>query len=122
MKAEIPATIPASIVSAKAGLAAISAGIVPPAGTDLYSESVSDEPMTNSIGIATISPIDHLPNVVFGVILQGCFVMLSSFYSRRLYNHPIFQSCKLSVFHRHRLVANPTLQSHAVQDGNPDRV
>jgi len=78
MKAEIPATIPASIVSAKAGLAAISAKIVPPAGTDLYNEFVNDEPMTNSIGIATISPTDHLPNVVFGVILQVFFVMLSS--------------------------------------------
>jgi len=78
MKAEIPATIPASIVSAKAGLAATSAKIVSPAGTDLYNEFVNDEPMTNNIGIATISPTDHLPNVVFGVILQGCFVMLSS--------------------------------------------
>jgi len=89
MKAEIPATIPASIVSAKAGLAAISAKIVPPAGIDLYNEFVNDEPMTNNIGIATISPTDNLPNVVFGVILQGCFVMLSSFHSRRLYYHPI---------------------------------
>jgi hypothetical protein len=95
MKAEMPATIPASIVSAKAGLAAISAKIVLPAGTDLYSEFVNDEPMTNNIGIATISPTDHLPNVVFGVILQGCFVMLSSFCSRELYNHPILCSCNL---------------------------
>jgi len=38
IKAEIPATIPASIASAKAGLAAISAKIVPPAGTDSYSK------------------------------------------------------------------------------------
>ena len=54
-KAEIPATIPASMVSAKAGLAAISARIVPPAGTEEYGELVNDEPMTNSIGIATIA-------------------------------------------------------------------
>ena len=92
MKAEIPATIPASIVSAKAGLAAISAKIVPPAGTDLYNAFVNDEPMTNNIGIATISPTDHVPNVVFGVILQGFFVMLSFFHSRRLYNRPILHS------------------------------
>lgn len=91
MKAEIPATIPASIVSAKAGLAAISAKIVPPVGADLYNEFVNDEPMTNNIGITTISPTDHLPNVVFGVILQGCFVILSSF--RSTHNHPILHSC-----------------------------
>jgi hypothetical protein len=36
---------------------------------------VNDEPMTKSIGIATMSPTDHLPNVVFGAILQGCFVI-----------------------------------------------
>jgi len=79
MKAEIPATIPASIVSAKAGLAAISAKIVPPAGTDLYNEFVNDVLMINNSGIAKMSPTDHLPNVVFGIILQGCFVILSSF-------------------------------------------
>ena len=93
MKAEIPATIPVSIASAKAGLATISAKIVPPAGTDLYSEFVNDEPMANNIGIATISPTDHLPNVVFGVILQGCFVMIASFRSRKLYNPPIVHTC-----------------------------
>jgi hypothetical protein len=90
MKAEIPAAIPASIVSAKAGLAAISAKTVSPAGTDLYNEFVNDEPMTNNIGIATISPTDHLPNVALGVILQGCFVMLSPF--RSIYSHPILHS------------------------------
>jgi len=89
MKAEIPATIPASIVSAKAGLAAISAQMVSPAGTDGYKEFVKDEPVTNNIGITTISPIDHLPGVVWGMIIQGCFVILSSFRSRKLYNHPI---------------------------------
>jgi len=59
MKAEIPETIPASIVSAKAGLAAISFKIVSPDGTDLYNESVNDDPMKNNIGIAMINPIDH---------------------------------------------------------------
>jgi hypothetical protein len=86
MKAEIPAAIPASIVSAKAGLAAISAKIVPPAGTDLYNEFVSDEPMINNSGIATMSPTDHFPNVVIGKILLGRFVILFSFHGRKLYN------------------------------------
>ena len=63
IKAEIPANIPASIASAKAGLVAISAKIVPPAGTDLYNEFVNDVPMINNNGIATMSPTDHLPNV-----------------------------------------------------------
>lgn len=78
MKAEIPATIPASIVSARAGLAAMSAKIVSPAGTDLYIEFVNEEPMRNNSGIATISPTDHLPNMVIGIILKSRFVMLSS--------------------------------------------
>ena len=78
MKADIPATIPVSIVSANTGLAEISAKIVPPAGIDLYNEFVNEEPMTNRIGIATMSPTDHRPNVVPGVILKGCLRMLSS--------------------------------------------
>ena len=77
MKADIPSTIPTSIVSAKAGLVAISAKIVSPAGVDLYNEFVNDVPIINKIGIATISPIDHLPNIVLGVILKACFVILS---------------------------------------------
>lgn len=84
MKAEIPAAIPASIVSARAGLEVISAKMVSPAGTDLYSEFVKNEPMINSNGIAIASPSDHLPDVDFGRILNGCFVKLSSNYSRRL--------------------------------------
>ena len=84
MKAEIPETIPASIVSAKAGLAAISAKIVSPEGTDLYNEFVNDAPMLNNSGIATINPIDHLPNCVLAIILQVCFAILSSFQSRTL--------------------------------------
>lgn len=84
MKAEIPATIPASTVSAKAGLAAISAKIVPPAKTDLYNEFVKDVPMIISIGIAMMRPTDHLPNVVIDVILQGFFVILFSFRCEKL--------------------------------------
>ncbi len=90
MNAEIPATIPASIVIAKAGLAAISAKIVPPAVTDLYNEFVNDVPMINNIGIAMMRPTDHLPNVVFGVILQGCFVIIFSFRSEKLTIQMIF--------------------------------
>lgn len=67
MKAEIPATIPASIVRAKAGLPAISSLIDSPAGTDLYNEFVNDEPTKNNTGMATISPTDHLPKIVFGI-------------------------------------------------------
>jgi|GEM_PF-3056259 len=81
-KADIPEAIPTSIVSAKAGLIAISSKIVPPAGIDLYNEFVYDVPMKNKIGIAMMSPIDHLPNIVFGEMLQGCFVILSSFLVR----------------------------------------
>jgi hypothetical protein len=43
MKAEMPATIPASIVSTKAGVAAISAKIVFPAETDSHNKFVRDE-------------------------------------------------------------------------------
>ena len=85
MKAEIPATIPASIVSAKAGLVVISAKIVAPAGTDLYNEFVNDVPMINNIGIATMSTTDHLPSVVSGTILQGCFVILFTYFISKLY-------------------------------------
>ncbi len=81
MKAEIPATIPASIVSANAGLAVISFKIVSPAGIDLYNEFVNDVPMINNIGIASMRLTDHLPTVVFGVTLQGCFVILITFRS-----------------------------------------
>lgn len=78
MKADIPAAIPTSIVSAKAGLAAISAIIVPPAGTVLYNEFVNTEPMKNNIGIPMISVTDHLPNVVFGEMPQACLIILFS--------------------------------------------
>ena len=71
MKADIPATIPASIVNANAGLKAISAKIVSPAGVDLYNEFVNDVPMINKSRIATMSPTDHLPNVVFWYDLHG---------------------------------------------------
>jgi len=95
MKAEIPAAIPVSIVSAKAGLAAISAKIVTPAGTDLYNEFVNDVPMIYNIGIATISTTDHLPNVVFGTILQGCFAILFSYCISKLYIRLILHPCNL---------------------------
>lgn len=81
MKAEIPATIPASIVSAKAGLAAISFKMVSPAGIDLYNEFVNDVPMMNNIGIMSMRPTDPLPKGVIGITLQGCFVILITFRS-----------------------------------------
>ena len=71
IKAEIPEANPASIVSAKAGLLAISANIVSPAGTDLYNEFVKDMPMKNNNGIVMISPSDHLPIMVFGINSPG---------------------------------------------------
>jgi len=67
IKAEIPETIAAINVSARAGLPAISSKIVLPAGTDLYNEFAKDEPVKNNNGIAAISPRDHLPNIVFGI-------------------------------------------------------
>jgi hypothetical protein len=42
-----------------------------------------------------MSPTDHLPNVVFGIILQGCFVIHTSFRSRKLYIRLILHSCNL---------------------------
>lgn len=88
------------MVSAKAGLAPISTKIVTPAGTDLYNEVVSDVPMRNNIGITTISPIDHLPNVVFGEILQDWFCIRPSFNSNREMTPP--QCCCLFCFHHPR--------------------
>jgi hypothetical protein len=84
IKAEIPAAIPASIVSAKAGLAVISAKIVPPAETDLNNEFVNDEPMINNSGIAMMSPTDHFPNAVIGKNLQVGFVMFFFFHNGSL--------------------------------------
>ena len=95
MKADIPVTIPASIVSAKAGLVAISAKIVLPAGIDLYNEFVNDVPTINKIGIATMSPIDHLPNVVLGVMFKDRFVILTSFRQTKQFIHLILHSCSL---------------------------
>ncbi|MEZ4770519.1 MAG: DinB family protein [Caldilineales bacterium] len=79
MKAPVPAAIPASIVSAKAGLAPMSAAMVAPVGADLYNERASAEPTANRIGMATMRPTDHLPNVDAGVTCQGCLAMVSSF-------------------------------------------
>ena len=83
MKADTPATIPVSIVNAKAGLAAMSAKIVSPAGIDLYNELVKDVPIINKIGMTTMSPIDHLPNIVLGEILKISFVILSYYTYRK---------------------------------------
>jgi hypothetical protein len=77
-KAEIPETIPESIVSARAGLTAMSFNMVPPAGTDSYNKVVKDMPMKNNTGIAAASPSDHLPSVVFGIKLN-----LIKFYSNK---------------------------------------
>jgi hypothetical protein len=76
MKAEIPEVIPASMVSAKAGLTVMSFNMVPPAGTDLYNKVVNDMPMKNNTGIATASPSDHQPSLVFGRIL--IFTLIAS--------------------------------------------
>jgi len=74
--AEIPEAIPASIVSARAGLATISFKIVSPAGTDSYKEVVNDMPMKNNTGIATASPSEHFPNLVFGMKLNLIYPIL----------------------------------------------
>jgi hypothetical protein len=42
-----------------------------------------------------MSAIDHLPNIVFGVILQRCFVILLSFSRRKPCRHPILHSCNV---------------------------
>ena len=61
MKAEIPVTITAIIVSAKT---------VRPSG--------HDEPMINNISMAVMSQTDHVPGSVPGIIVQGCFAIISS--------------------------------------------
>jgi hypothetical protein len=69
MKTETPEAIPASIVSARAGLTTMSSHMVLPADTDLYNEFVNDPPMKNNIGIAIARPKDHQPSLFFGNIL-----------------------------------------------------
>ena len=66
-KAEIPEIIAASIPSARTGLLTISSKMVLPAGTDLYKKLIENGTMKNNTDIAIINPIDHLPNVVFGI-------------------------------------------------------
>lgn len=95
MKAEIPADIPASMVSARAGLAIISSKMLLPVGIDLYSEFVNDAPMTNRIGMEMMSPSDHLPNMVFGEILQDRFVIVSSFPDKKPSTPLILHPCHL---------------------------
>jgi len=75
MNADIPAAIPVSIVSANAGLAAISDKIVPSAGIDSYRVFVKDVPMTNNIGITIMRTTDHLPNIVLGNTSRDWFVI-----------------------------------------------
>ena len=67
MKATIPEAHPARMVSARAGLPAISANIVLPEDTSSYNVFVKDDPMKISKGKAMISPSDHFPNFVFGI-------------------------------------------------------
>jgi hypothetical protein len=82
IKAKIPAPIPVSIVRARAGLAAISANRVSPAGIDEYNEFVNEVPMTNNKGITIAAPTDHLPADVAGIILQEFFAIKPSVGSR----------------------------------------
>lgn len=70
MNADIPAAIPASMVSDSEGLCPISAKIVSPEGTDLYNVLVKVVPTVNRTGIATIKPTDHLPSLVTGIIFN----------------------------------------------------
>ena len=66
-KARIPDVIPTSIVSANAGLAAISFKMESPDGVDAYNVFVNDAPMKNRTGMKMINPIDHLPGLVPGL-------------------------------------------------------
>ena len=66
IKARIPVAIPASMVNAKVGLAAISCKMESPDGTDAYNVFVNDAPMKNRIGMAIINPMDHFPSLVSG--------------------------------------------------------
>jgi hypothetical protein len=80
IKDEIPAATPAIIRSARAGLAEISPRIEPPGATESYKVLANDVPIKNNIGMAMISPTDHQPNAVLGIILQDRFVMIISFH------------------------------------------
>ncbi len=91
IKAEIPEAIPASMVSARAGLTAMSFNMVPPAGTDLYNKVVNDMPMKNNAGIATASPSDHQPSLIFGRILILTFI--TSFAALRIFYSLCFEIC-----------------------------
>jgi hypothetical protein len=80
MNAETPETIPASIVSASAGLRVISSNMVLPAGADSYNKFVNDMPINSNTGIAAASPSDHRPNLVFGRTLILTFITSSAHY------------------------------------------
>jgi len=90
MKAEMPAANPASIVNARAGLAITSANNDSPARTDGYNVFVNEKPVKIKIGIATKSPTDHQPDVVFGVILQSCFFIIIHIQPIKQTNHPLW--------------------------------
>lgn len=66
MKAKTPEAMPASIVSAKAGLTVISFNMVSPAPTDSYNKSLNDVPTKNNTGITAANPSDHQPSLVLG--------------------------------------------------------
>lgn len=72
MHEAIPATIPASIVRARAGRDAISEMISPPAETPAYKVSAKDEPITKRIGITIMSTTDHVPTRECGINLEKC--------------------------------------------------
>ncbi len=73
-KAAIPAPIPESMESAKAGLAMMSSRMVVPADTDSYKELVKDVPRMNNTTMVGMSVIDHFPKVDRGVMRSGIFI------------------------------------------------
>lgn len=68
------------MVSARAGLAAISANIVHPAGMFLSKVSVRDVPMVNNNDRTMMSPTHHLHKVVIGKIFKDHFIVHSPFF------------------------------------------
>ncbi len=73
-KAAIPAPIPESMESAKAGLVMISPRMFVPADTDLYKELVKDVPRMNNTTMVGMSTTDHFPKVDRGVMRSGLFI------------------------------------------------
>ena len=78
--------------------------------------------MTNKIGIATMSPIDHLPNIVFGTILQDGLVILSSFPDKKPCIHLILHLCNLLCPSLHPSSSNISqVPSHGCVSHRPER-